>query len=79
MKNSVLHYSQLTRQQLQAEQKKKKKKKEAENVDTQRKRAIQIAPIIKKSNGSFLIFPKRSTETSSLLAKNCKKQSLLLL
>ena len=55
------------------------KKKKAENVDAQRKRTIQTALVIKKSSESFLIFSKRSIETSSLLAKNCKKQSLLLL
>ena len=49
------------------------KKKKAENVDVQHRRTIQTAPVIKKGSGSFLIFPKRSIETSSLLAKNCKK------
>ena len=41
-----MHYLQLTCQQLRAEQKKKKyKEEEAENVDTQRKHAIQTAPM----------------------------------
>ena len=53
-------------------------KKKAENVDAQRRCTIQTALVIKKRSGNFLIFPKRSIETSSILAKNCKKTEFIV-